>query len=309
MALSPNLRGALFMSISMAGYTLNDALIKLVLGNMNLGQVLLVRGAFATVLIVALAWNHRALTMPREILHPMVALRVLGEAAGTICFVIALAHIPLGNISAILQALPLAVTMGAALFLAEPVGWRRWLAILAGFVGVLIIVRPGFEGFTVFSLLALATVLFAAIRDIATRRIPDHVPSLLVSTATTIAITVIGAALIFPLGGWTPMTGADTGLLAGAAVLLLFGYHFIITAVRVGDISFVAPFRYTALLWAMLAGFVVFAEIPDLPMILGASIIVASGLYTLYRERKVAAQHPAATTGPATAPDGMTDRQ
>lgn len=309
MALSPNLSGALFMSISMAGYTLNDALIKFVLGNMNLGQVLLVRGGFATLLIVALAWHGRALTMPREILHPMVALRVAGEVGGTICFVIALAHMPLGNISAILQALPLAVTMGAALFLAEPVGWRRWMAILVGFVGVLIVVRPGFEGFTIFSLLALATVLFAAIRDIATRRIPDHVPSLLISTATTVAVTMVGAALMFPLGGWTPMAGTDTALLAGAAVLLLFGYHFIITAMRVGDISFVAPFRYTALLWAMLAGFLMFAEVPDLPMILGAAIIVASGLYTLYRERQVTSHRPAAsTTGPATAPDGMTDR-
>lgn len=305
MPLSPNLRGALFMSISMAGYTLNDALIKFVLTDMNIGQAMLVRGIVATVLIGALAWYHGALRLPREALHPMVGLRVLAEVCATLCFITALMHLPLANISAIMQALPLAVTMGAAFFLAEPVGWRRWLAILVGFGGVLIIVRPGFEGFSAFSLLALLAVVFAAVRDIATRRIPDGIPSLMISTATTVAVTVVGAVLILPLGGWTPMTVESTGLLAGAAVLLLFGYHFIITAMRVGEISFVAPFRYTALLWAMVAGFLMFSEVPDFAMIAGALVIVGSGLYTLYRERVVGRQRPVVkSTGPGMAPDG-----
>ena len=305
MPLSPNLRGALFMSISMAGYTLNDALIKFVLPGMNIGQAMLVRGIVATVLIGALGWYHGALRLPRAALHPMVGLRVLGEVSATLCFITALMYLPLANISAIMQALPLAVTMGAAFFLAEPVGWRRWLAILMGFGGVLIIVRPGFEGFSAFSLLALLAVVFAAVRDIATRRIPDGIPSLMISTATTIAVTVVGAVLILPLGGWTPMTVETTGLLAGAAVLLLFGYHFIITAMRVGEISFVAPFRYTALLWAMVAGFLMFSEVPDFPMIAGALVIVGSGLYTLYRERVVGRQQPVTkSTGPGMAPDG-----
>jgi drug/metabolite transporter (DMT)-like permease len=298
------------MSISMMGYTLNDALIKFVLTGMNIGQVMLVRGIFATLLIAALAWHRDAFAAPRAALHPMVALRVACEVLGTLTFVTALVHLPLGDISAILQALPLAVTVGAALFLAEPVGWRRWLAILVGFAGVMIIIRPGFEGFSSFSLLALATVVFAAIRDIATRKIPEHIPSLLVSTMTSIAVMLMGGLLVVPLGGWTPLTGRDTALLAGAAVLLLLGYHFIIASMREGEISFIAPFRYTALIWAMLAGFMIFGEIPDLAMIAGAAIIVGSGLYTLYRERKVTPLRPAAsTTGPATVPDGMTDRQ
>lgn len=299
------MRGALFMSVSMAGYTLNDALIKFVLTDMNIGQAMLVRGIVATVLIATLAWYHGALRLPREVLHPMVALRVLAETSATLCFITALIHLPLANISAIMQALPLAVTMGAAVFLAEPVGWRRWLAILAGFGGVLIIVRPGFEGFSAFSLLALLAVVFAAVRDLATRRIPHGIPSLMISTATTIAVTLLGALLILPLGGWVPMTAESTGLLAGAAVLLLFGYHFIITAMRVGEISFVAPFRYTALLWAMVAGFLMFSEVPDLAMIAGALVIVGSGLYTLYRERVVDRHKPVVkSTGPGMAPDG-----
>jgi drug/metabolite transporter (DMT)-like permease len=166
--LTPNLRGALFMSISMAGFTLNDAIVKGVLENMNVGQVMLIRGIFASALIAALAWHQNALAAPKAVLHPMVALRVVCEVGATISFVTALAYLPLANISAILQALPLAVTVGAALFLAEPVGWRRWLAILVGFTGVMIIVRPGYEGFNVYALSALLCVAFCAVRDLAT---------------------------------------------------------------------------------------------------------------------------------------------
>jgi drug/metabolite transporter (DMT)-like permease len=306
LALSPNLRGSLFMAVSMAGFTVNDVITKTMVAEMNQGQVMLVRGLFATVLIAALAWHQGALKLPRQAAHPMVALRIFCELFGTVTFLVALARMPLANVSAVLQALPLAVTMGAALFLGEPVGWRRWLAIAVGFTGVLVIVRPGFEGFTVYSLVALGSVAFCAVRDLATRRIPSEVPTLLVSTVTAGAVTIAGMVLIVPMGGWTPMSASQTGMLAGAAVLLLVGYQFIIMAMRLGEISFVAPFRYTALLWAILLGYLVFDDLPDLPMIIGAAIVICSGLYTLYRERKVGAQRPAATsTTPAMAPDGL----
>src|SRR5690606_19201343 len=148
----------------------------------------------------------------------MVALRVVGELAATVLFLIALSRMPLANISAVLQALPLAVTMGAALFFGETVGWRRWLAIAAGFTGVMIIVRPGLEGFNAYSLLALVCVLFCAVRDLATKQIPAEVPSLLVSTITSAAITFVGALLIAPFGGWTPIPPGVVGLRDAAAV-------------------------------------------------------------------------------------------
>ena len=239
-------------------------------------------------------------------LRPLVAIRVLGEAGGTVTFLVALAHLPIANVSAVLQALPLAVTMGAALVFNEGVGWRRWLAIAIGFAGVLIIVRPGFEGFSVYSLLALASVACCAVRDLATNRIPRAIPTLLVSTATAFAMTVLGAALLSPMGGWTPMTGTGTALLALAAVLVLIGYQFIIMAMRVGDISFIAPFRYTALLWSILLGMFIFGDVPDPPMILGATVIIGSGLYALYRERVVGRRKTAAeSAGPDMAPDGI----
>jgi drug/metabolite transporter (DMT)-like permease len=304
--MSPNLRGALFMAISMAGFTLNDAIAKHASEGMNMGQVMVVRGLFATAFVAFLAWHQGALRSFRFTLQPLLLLRVFCEVAGTVTFLLPLARLPLANVSAVLQALPLAVTMGAALVFAETVGWRRWVAIAVGFTGVMIIVRPGFEGFNAWALMVLACVGFCAVRDLATKRIPREVPTLFISTMTAAANTICGVFLIQPLGGWTQPTMASTALLACGAVLLLVGYQFIIMAMRTGEISFIAPFRYTALLWAILMGFLVFGDVPDLAMIAGATIIVGSGLYTLYRERVVGRSRPAAeSTGPAMAPDGL----
>ena len=306
MPLSPNLRGALFMAVSMAGFTANDAITKTMTGAMNSGQVMLVRGLFATILIALLAWHQGALGKPRRALNPMMAIRITCEVGATVTFLIALAHLPLANVSAVLQALPLAVTMGAALIFGEAVGWRRWVAIAVGFAGVMIIVRPGFEGFSAYSLLALLCVAFCAIRDLATKRLPADIPSLLVSTATAASVTLCGALLTGPMGGWSPLTGGEVGALGAAAVLLLVGYQFIIMSLREAEISFIAPFRYTALLWAILLGYLVFNDVPDQAMIAGAVIVVASGLYTLYRERIVGRRRPAAeSTAPAMVPEGM----
>jgi drug/metabolite transporter (DMT)-like permease len=146
-------------------------------------------------------------------------------------------------------------------------------------------VRPGLAGFNQFALLALLSVAFCALRDLATRKIPAQIPSLFITLLTTITVTSAGGLIFIPLGGWTPPSTHSLGLLAFTSVLLLIGYQCIITALRTGDISAVAPFRYSALLWAMLLGYVVFGDVPDAMMVTGASIIVVSGLYAFYRER------------------------
>ena len=273
------------MAAAMAAFTINDAITKAVSAEMNFGQVMLVRGLFAIVLIAALALHRRALRPLRTLMTMAVVLRVAGEIGATILFLAAIVNLPLANTTAILQVLPLAITLGAALTFGEPVGWRRWLAIAAGFIGVLIIVRPGVEGFNQFSLFALISVIFCAIRDLATKRIPAPIPSLFVTLLTTISVTIAGAGILVPLGGWTPPSGRALALLAFTAILLLIGYQCIIMALRTGDISAVAPFRYSALLWAMLLGYLVFGDVPDAMMVSGAAIIVASGIYAFYRER------------------------
>lgn len=274
------------MAIAMAAFTCNDALVKSVTHTMNTGQILFVRGLMTSALVLVIAWRMGALGSWRVLLQPAVALRLAAEIFASLTFISALGAMPLANISAILQSLPLAVTLGAALFLGEQVGWRRWLAIVVGFVGVIIVIRPGPEGFSLAAIYAIASMIGAATRDLATRRIHSNVSTLFISVVTAIAITLVGGALIVPMGGWQPMSLEIIGRLAAASVLLLVGYQTIVNAMRIGEISFVAPFRYVSLLWAIAIGFLFFGELPDLWMTIGVSIIIASGLYTFYRENR-----------------------
>ncbi|WP_412049251.1 DMT family transporter [Hoeflea sp. Naph1] len=303
MALSPNIRGAVLMTLSMAGFTCNDSIVKLLTSDLSVAQVMFLRGVVATLLIYLLARHKRALRPLRLLLNPWIALRVVGELGGTVTFLIGLANVPLANASAILQALPLAVTMGAAMFLSEPVGWRRWGAILVGFTGVLIIVRPGVEGFSPYSLMIIGTVIFASARDIATRKVDPAIPSLFLSTVTAGAVCLAGLVLIWPMGGWEPVDALQLGLISTAACLVLVGYQCIIMAMREGDISFIAPFRYTGLIWAVMLGYLVFGEVPDIYMAIGGIIVIGSGLYTLYREHvKKSSDMPASRAPPRHSP-------
>ncbi|WP_242223364.1 DMT family transporter [Shinella zoogloeoides] len=279
-----NGRGALYMAVGMAAFTCNDALVKSVTHAMNTGQILFLRGLMTSVLVLFIARWMGALGSWRIVLEPAVALRLVSEVFASLAYVSALGAMPLANTSAILQALPLAVTLGAALFLGEEVGWRRWLAIAAGFAGVLIVIRPGPEGFSMAAIYVIASVIGAAARDLATRRIRSDVPSIFVSAVTAVVITLVGGVLVVPMGGWRPVPPDVLMRLALASALLLVGYQTLVTAMRTGEISFIAPFRYTSLIWAIAIGFLFFGEVPDFWMTVGVLVIVASGLYTFYRE-------------------------
>jgi len=284
MAFSNNIKGAILMSLAMASFTINDAMIKLVTENLTTGQIMFIRGVITSTLILVVAWQMKALRPLKTVLQPWFMLRTAGEIGGTVTYIYALSKIPLPNASAILQALPLAVTMGAAMLLGEKVGWRRWSAILAGFVGVMIIIRPGAEGFTAASLLVVGSVISAAIRDVATKKIDPAVPSLFISAATSVAVTIVGAMLIEPFGGWSPVPMQDLGELAFGSVLLFAAYQTLIMAMRAGEISFIAPFRYTSLLWAIMLGLFLLGDVPDAWMLTGSAVVVAAGLYAFYRE-------------------------
>ena len=284
---SDNFRGAGLMAASMAAYVLNDVIVILVSGSLSIFQVMFLRGLFATALLGLIAWRRKAIfpaLMKAD--WRLMVLRLVGEVGATMCFLTALFHMPLANATAILQALPLAVTLAAAMFLREAVGWRRYLAIMVGFAGVMIIVRPGSEGFNAYSLSALAAVVFIVLRDLATRRLSVHVPSIFVAFLASVVITGTGAALS-PIMAWKPVGVGELQLLGGAALFLVFAYLFGIMTMRVGDISFVSPFRYTNLIWAIILGYVVFGDIPDTWTLLGSAIVVLMGIYTFYRERKM----------------------
>ncbi len=178
-----NLRGSAFMVLSMAGFTANDMIIKAVGQSLELGQTLLIRGCFACVAIYLLAYFSGQLRPIREMLTKTILIRSCGEMIATFAFVTALFHIPIANVSAIFQALPLALTFYAALFLGETVGWRRIVAIIVGFIGVLVIIRPGTDGFNIYAAIVLIAVAGSVLRDIATRTLPKSTPSLMVTFA------------------------------------------------------------------------------------------------------------------------------
>ena len=284
LTLSDNVRASLYMMAAMAAFVVNDSIVKLLTADLAVPQLIAVRGLMATGLLGALAWWRGVSFSLRILRQPLVMLRTFGDVTCTLFYISALGSLPLANASAIFQALPLTVTLGAALFLQEPVGWRRWSAIGVGFLGVLIIVRPGLEGFTSASLFVLASVICAAIRDLATRRLPREIPSLLVSVVAALGVTLTGGLMI-PATGWTPLAGQHLSMLAVAAVMIAVGYIFIVSAMRIGDMGFVAPFRYSVLVFALLIGIFWFGDVPDAFVLLGSLIVVLSGGYTLYRER------------------------
>ena len=284
---SDNIRGAALMAASMACYVLNDAVVRTVASDLGLFQIMFLRGVFATSMLALIAWHRKVIFPPlkKADWHLMMA-RVVGEVGATLCFLTALFNMPFANASAILQSLPLAVTLGAAVFLREPVGWRRYLAIGIGFIGVMIIVRPGNENFNSYSLWALGAVAFIVLRDLSTRQLAGHVPSIFVALVASFFITLTGAVLS-PTMGWKPVGSSDLLMLAGAAGFLMFGYLFSIMTMRIGEVSFISPFRYTSLIWAIFLGFVVFGEVPDHWTLLGSSIVIMMGVFTFYRENQI----------------------
>lgn len=285
-SLSDNARGAVLMMCSMAAFTLNDLFIKAIGTSVPLSQLLWLRGLLASALIFLLARYLDALHWPkgRKDLG-LILLRSIAEVAAAYFFLTALLHMYFANVTAVLQTLPLTVTLGAALIFRERVGWRRGLAILLGFCGMLLIVKPGTDGFTIHTIYTLCAVLCVTVRDLAARKISKDVPSLTVTLFGAVIVT-LGAALASIGSEWAPMSASEWSLLTLSAGAVIGGYVFSVMVMRVGDVSFVAPFRYTALLWALLLGYVFFGEWPDIWTIVGAAVIVATGVFTLYRERR-----------------------
>lgn len=287
MHLTENLRGAFAMSVAMAAFTVNDSLMKAVTQTLPLFQAIALRG-LATLPLLLL---YGAMTGGLRLRLPVPDRKLLSIRAGadllaTVTYLSALMVLPLANLVAILQSLPLAVTLAAAVFLREPLGWRRLTAILIGFGGVLLIVRPGAEGFSLWSLLGLASVACVVARDLATRRLGAGVPSATVALWTSLAVTVMGLAGTAATG-WQPVSVGQSTLILSAAVALIVGYLFIVAAMRGGDIAFVSPFRYTAMVWAIGLGWLMFSDLPDGATLLGSAIVVATGIFTLWREARL----------------------
>ena len=285
MRLNENLLGAALMTCCVLAYVLNDAVMKLLFADIDFFQAIFLRGLVSLPPLLILAFMTKTLLQKYSTKNQrLIIIRILAEIGTTVTFLTALKHMPLANVTAILQSLPLAITMAAAIFLGEPVGWRRWSAICVGFTGVLIIIRPGLAGFNSYSLLALAAVILLTVREISTRQLDNKVPTVTVALSTTLGITAF-AALMLIRTEWADINFASWSLIIAAAAAVTVATLLSVVAMRTGDIGFVSPFRYTSLIGAIGLGILLFGEWPDGVTLLGAAIIAFAGIYSLYREQ------------------------
>lgn len=279
-----NRRGIAAMSLAMASFVSNDALVKHVSESLPSAQLIFIRGLFATGLLLAAAHGLGATRRLATVFQRTVMGRSALDALASMTYLTSLFHLPIGNATAINMATPLFITLFAVLALGERVGAGRWLAIATGFSGVLLVVQPSAAGFNAYALLCLGGTLLHAGRDLATRFIHADVPSILITLATAVTVTLLAGGLSL-VQGWQPMTARHVGLLALASVFLSIGYYLIIVGMREGDMSVVAPFRYTGLLFALAIGWVMWGDTPNALAVAGIALLVGAGLYVLHSER------------------------
>ena len=285
---SENIKGAIYMCLSMAGFVLNDAVIKYASADIGMYQSIFVRGCFAVIIIgIACIYNGAFKIIPNRLDHKLIIWRTLAEIFATITFLTALFYLPIANITALLQALPLTVTLAASWFLGEKIGWRRGVAILIGFIGVLLIIQPGTDEFNVYSILGIFCVIFVTIRDLVVRKFSAKISTLYVAFITAAAIALVGGFLTFAYEGWIPMKLHEVILLFIASTLIFVGYFFAISAMRSGQVGFVSPFRYTIMIWAIILGYLIWGDIPNNLTLLGISIVIGMGIFTFWREAQL----------------------
>ena len=271
------------MVLAMGSFVANDTIVKVVGQSLPVGEIIMLRGFFAVLLIGGICLRQGLLPQVASLANPGVLMRSSCDLVATIAFVTALMHMQIANLTAVMQAVPLAVVLLSIVFLRENVSWQQMAAIVAGFVGVLMIVKPSVSTFNIYELLALIIVFAVALRDIMTKRIPVRIPTFLIALGNAAFISLGGAVLAASQGVQWP-EGWQVALLALAAVFLSSGYLLMVATLRLGEISGTAPFRYSVMLFAILSGIFVFGQFPDAVAMLGMGLIVVAGLYAIRRE-------------------------
>lgn len=278
------------MALAMASFVANDALVKFVSQSLPAAQLIFLRGLFAVALLLCAAHLMGLLRTPakgmlgpvQQVMLRPVLIRSALDALATMVYLASLFHLPLGNATAINMATPLMITLFVVLAWHEKVSMGRWVAILIGFAGVLMIVQPAADSFNAWALLCFAGTALHAARDLCTRQIPGHVPSVLITLGTAVAVTALAGVLSLAQG-WQAFTSVQLALLATASVFLSVGYYLLILSNRAGDMSVVAPFRYVGLLFALILGWAVWGDLPNALAWTGIALLLGAGLYMLRR--------------------------
>ena len=281
---SHNRIGIAWMILGMSAFIGNDAIMKAVGERLPAAQMIVVRGAMAIALMLLVAARMGALDRIRDVARGWVLLRASCEGVGTVLYLAALFHLPLANITAINLSSPLFIVVLAKVFLQERVDLARWLAIALGFAGVLLVVQPATDGFNVYAWMCLLATLIYAFRDLLTRKISSATPSILVTLATA-GVVWLMAAVVMAFQGWMPMQGRELGWLSLSSLLVSTGYYALIAAMRHGEMTVIAPFRYVGLLWAVLLGYFVWGTLPNLMGWCGIALLIGAGLYMVRQQR------------------------
>ena len=282
-----NLRGSLWMIAAMAGFAIEDSLLKIATQTMPVSQVLVMFGLIGAGVFFILARMQHTPIFTKDALSAGMRLRLIFEFTGRLFYILALAMTSLSGTTVILQATPLVVVGGAALFMGEPVGWRRWTAICLGLIGVVIVLRPSSDDFSVLSILAVVGMLGFAGRDLASRAAPVSLTPAVLGIYGFLTLVLAGACY----GLWEGKTYVRTDLQTSGLLILsvavgVFAYTSLMTAMRTGQVSMVTPFRYIRLIFGIGLGVLVFGEPLDAPMIWGSMTIVGAGLFLLMRSEK-----------------------
>ena len=278
-----NLRGIFAMLVSQALFLMSDSIVKLAGETLAPSQIMAVRGMMATYLVTAILVATVSWRKWPMVLRPLVVVRAIIEGAVAVFFLISLPHLQLGQITVISQVTPLILTVMSAVLLGESVGRARWTAVAMGFVGVVLVAQPTTEGVSIHVVGALIMALLVVARDLVTRYIDTSVPTGVVTFASTVAVCLLGFAGLEPQP-WAPLTTNSVTLLAGSAVLVTLGILFVVNAFRDVEVSVVSPFRYSAVVWATLYGYLLWNERPNEVALVGTGLIIVGGLYAMHKE-------------------------
>jgi drug/metabolite transporter (DMT)-like permease len=280
-------------------FLVGDSLVKLITEELPVPQTIFLRGLITSALVFAAVCYSGLLPHLHRLFDKAVLIRSSTEGLTTLLIVTALTHMAIADATAVINSVPLVATAMAVVFLREKVSLRGWAALLVGFAGVILVLRPNNEQFNIFSLFAVAATVSISIREIVTRRISSDIPSLILTFGSAIVVCLTGILAILVTREWESLTPQLMMMVCAASITLFGAYHFAVISIRLGEISLTAPFRYTVILWGILIGYVVWGDVPDFTALAGMLLITLAGLYVVNNERnKARSQKLCATKQP-----------
>ena len=285
--MTENFRGALLMTICMGAFVLNDAFVRLAGSSLPLGQILFLRGLITTFILLMVGIYSGAFKLIVSKADKWrIFFRSIAEALTAYFFLTAVMNMPFANVTAILQILPITVTLAAALVFKEKVGIFRISLILIGFLGVMMIINPTANGFNIYAIYALIAVFLITLRDLITRKLSSKVSTLLPTVSASVGVLLFSVFLLINTP-FQPLNTQNSLFIFLSAFFIIFGYYTAVLVMRSGEISFISLFRYSAILFALILGLFFFDEKPDITAFLGILLVMLAGIVLMMRNNAV----------------------